>query len=193
MDAAKNKTRAPAKPFTHREAMLTTFGLGFLRPAPGTWGSLPPLPIAALLVFIGSGSMAYHTAMVLILFVFSAACVAFGPYAATRFRRPDLPVEAKANADAPEIVADETAGQALALMGWPLLIAPQHPHSLWLMLAGIALSFFAFRAFDILKPWPCNLLEKLPGAQGGVGVLADDLMAGIYASASIALLAVVLT
>jgi len=37
----------------------------------------------------------------------------------------------------------------------------------------------AFRVFDVLKPWPCRRLERLPG---GFGILADDLMAGIYAA-----------
>ncbi|MHC4771844.1 MAG: phosphatidylglycerophosphatase A [Planctomycetota bacterium] len=39
------------------------------------------------------------------------------------------------------------------------------------------LGFALFRLFDILKPWPCKRLEKLPA---GVGILADDLMAGVY-------------
>ena len=38
--------------------------------------------------------------------------------------------------------------------------------------------FLAFRLFDIIKPWPCRELEKLPK---GLGILADDLMAGFYA------------
>ena len=39
-------------------------------------------------------------------------------------------------------------------------------------------AFFLFRAFDVLKPWPCRRFEKLPG---GFGILLDDLMAGFYA------------
>jgi phosphatidylglycerophosphatase A len=41
------------------------------------------------------------------------------------------------------------------------------------------IGFFAFRLFDIIKPWPANRFERLPG---GVGIMADDLMAGVYAN-----------
>jgi phosphatidylglycerophosphatase A len=44
-------------------------------------------------------------------------------------------------------------------------------------LAGAIVGFFVFRLFDIIKPWPANRLEALPG---GVGVMADDLMAAVY-------------
>ncbi len=63
------------------------------------------------------------------------------------------------------IIIDEIAGMAVTLFGFPF--------SIWIGLAG----FMVFRFFDILKPFPIGLLEKkLPG---GVGVVADDLAAGI--------------
>ncbi len=43
---------------------------------------------------------------------------------------------------------------------------------------SICLGFFLFRFFDILKPWPVNRAEKLPG---GFGIVLDDLVAGVYA------------
>jgi phosphatidylglycerophosphatase A len=42
-----------------------------------------------------------------------------------------------------------------------------------------ALGFFAFRSMDVLKPWPARRFERLPG---GLGIMADDLMAGVYAN-----------
>lgn len=63
------------------------------------------------------------------------------------------------------VVIDEVAGQLLTLF----LVAPN-----WL---GIVGAFFLFRVLDIIKPWPAGRFEQLPG---GVGIMADDLMAGLY-------------
>ena len=69
--------------------------------------------------------------------------------------------------DPPHIVIDEVAGQGLAL-----LPAPRD-------LAAYAVAFLAFRATDILKPWPASWADRsLPG---GLGVMADDFIAAIYA------------
>jgi phosphatidylglycerophosphatase A len=70
--------------------------------------------------------------------------------------------------DPGHVVVDEVAGQLLTLLltgaGW----------------AGAAVGFLVFRLFDIVKPWPANRLEALPE---GLGVMADDLMAGVYGCA----------
>ena len=68
------------------------------------------------------------------------------------------------------IVADEVAGQAITMLVIALL-APDN------ICNTTVLGFALFRLFDILKPWPCKRLEKLPA---GAGILADDLMAGVY-------------
>lgn len=69
--------------------------------------------------------------------------------------------------DSPHVVIDEVAGQCLALL--------PAPHDL----GAFAVGFLAFRAADILKPWPVSWAErKLPG---GLGVMADDLLAAVYA------------
>lgn len=67
--------------------------------------------------------------------------------------------------DPGQVVVDEVAGQMLTLVATGT------------SLYGIALGFFVFRALDIVKPWPANRFERLPG---GVGIMADDLMAGVY-------------
>jgi phosphatidylglycerophosphatase A len=69
--------------------------------------------------------------------------------------------------DPGQVVVDEVAGQLVTL----LLTGATLP--------GAVVGFFAFRLFDIWKPWPANRLERLPG---GVGIMADDLMAGVYAN-----------
>lgn len=67
------------------------------------------------------------------------------------------------------ITIDEIAGMLLTLAFLP----PQRP------LLAVGLGFLLFRLFDILKPPPARALEALPG---GVGVMADDLVAGLYAN-----------
>ncbi len=72
--------------------------------------------------------------------------------------------------DPSECVIDELAGQWLACAG--VLFAPASA-------AELALAFLLFRLFDILKPWPISAAERLPG---GMGVMADDMLAGLAAA-----------
>jgi phosphatidylglycerophosphatase A len=60
---------------------------------------------------------------------------------------------------------DEVAGMVITLALLPVTIT------------GAVVGFFIFRALDVIKPWPSGRFEKLPG---GLGVMADDVMAGIY-------------
>jgi phosphatidylglycerophosphatase A len=174
----KNTHRAAIQPLNAPTLGLSVFGLGFLRPAPGTWGSLPPAAIAGIMLLIGTPVFVQFTVIATILVLSSIVCIAFGRYAERRFGR----------SDAPEVVADETAGQCLPLLLWPpqfvgSCLAITNQGIAWdgLLRATLAVgaAFLLFRIFDILKPWPANRLERLPA---GWGVLADDLMAGVYAA-----------
>jgi phosphatidylglycerophosphatase A len=64
------------------------------------------------------------------------------------------------------IVVDEVAGMALSVLTVPLTPAI------------LAVAFVLFRIFDVLKPFPANVSQRLPG---GLGVMTDDLIAGLYA------------
>jgi phosphatidylglycerophosphatase A len=119
--------------------------------------------IAALVA--GSSQTAALIAVTALLVAASVACVALGSYAEHRFGRKD----------APEVVADETAGVCL-----PALVAIGSTGAGFEQGAALALAFILFRVFDIAKPWPVARLESLPS---GWGVLLDDLMAGLYAAA----------
>ena len=152
--------------------LLTTFGLGHIRIASGTWGSLPPIIIAALLWLAGIspasttnwGLWVYTAVFIAILVIFSAACIVGGKQG-----------EAKWGKDPSQVVADETAGQCL-----PLLALPACAFASWLY-AGLTLTgaFLLFRILDIIKPWPANGLQSKPH---GWGILLDDLFAGLYAA-----------
>ncbi len=149
-------------------AMLTTFGLGHMRPASGTWGSMPPVALAALLMVVGLGPagnpIVYNVVLGLVVVVFTLACLVYGNQGEARFGKKDPG----------QVVADETAGQALALMFIPAA-AVQTPLDAAIILAT---AFFAFRILDILKIWPAHQLQNLPS---GLGIVIDDLVSGLQA------------
>jgi len=137
------------------------FGLGFMPVASGTWGSLPvPIIFAALCWFDIGGSLVCNV-MTVIAIVASAVCIAFSGAA----------IKAAGRKDPGEVVADELAGQAVTFIGVYAVGTKE------IVIASLV-GFLAFRFFDILKPWPCNKLESLPE---GLGILMDDIAAGLYA------------
>ena len=152
------------KPIAH--AFITTFGLGHLRPASGTWGSLPPAVIGAGLVLGGLGhSWVWWVVLGLVAVVFGAACVAAGTEAEAKWFKKDPG----------QVVADETCGMALTLL--PLALTAARP--VWQEVALVGAGFVLFRAFDVLKPPPAYGLQRLGG---GWGILMDDVAAGMYAA-----------
>ena len=78
--------------------------------------------------------------------------------------------------DPQTFVWDEVTGYLVTMFALPIDREP------WLSVVG---GFFAFRFFDILKPWPIRSIEQKPG---GIAVMADDIVAGLYASATLHLL-----
>ena len=136
-------------------SVATFAGSGFLRPGAGSWASVFTVLIWYLVVRNGSSSYAHTLA-------FGGAIVA------TLIGIPASTVVARESQikDPGFVVIDEVAGQLLALVlapvGWKYLFA----------------SFILFRCFDILKPPPLRKLELLPD---GMGIMLDDIGAGIYA------------
>ncbi|QOI99650.1 MAG: phosphatidylglycerophosphatase A [Phycisphaeraceae bacterium] len=156
--------------------LITTFGLGRMRPASGTWGSLPPVLLAAALIAAGvtpvDRPVAYHLSIVAVLVIFAWACVMDGDAAEARFGRKDPG----------EVVADETSGQCIPLLALPIGAGTPGLH--WAgVLAG---AFVAFRILDIIKPPPAYGLQRVGG---GWGILLDDLIAGVYAAVVVQLVA----
>lgn len=148
---------------------LTTFGLGRLRPAPGTWGSLPPCALALALIALGAGPVQspwlFYGSLAAVLAIFSLACI----------MHTDAFEKSVGRKDPGSICADETAGVCL-----PLCVLPVTDSTpLWQAAAWIAGAFLAFRLTDIVKPWPARQIQSVPG---GWGVLLDDLVAGLYAA-----------
>ena len=143
-----------------KRLLVTGFGLGWLPLAPGSWGSLPPVIIFALLHRLNVPVGIIATILIFIAIVWSIMCVKFTP----------VSMAATGKDDPSEIVADEIAGQSIALLFACIVI----DNPLWITAGG---SYFFFRLLDTIKPWPAYKLEEL---DGGWGVLLDDLMAGVY-------------
>ena len=137
--------------------VATFFGAGYLRPGPGTYGS-----VAAVLLWLGAAHSLHPNTLQLALRTLAAALLAIfvGIPAATRVARES------GREDPGFVVIDEVAGQWIALLGLP--------GTLGYGLLGLLL----FRVFDIWKPWPVRRLEKLPE---GTGIMLDDVAAGVLA------------
>ena len=147
--------------------MLTScFGLGRLPIAPGTWGSLPPVIIFGLMSWFGASPAMITNVMAALVLAGSFVCVQFAPAA----------IAATSKNDPGEVVADEFAGQAVTFLFSPFLGMGSATGRQILITAF--LGFVLFRLFDIFKPWPIRKLEKYPA---GWGILADDLLAGVFA------------
>lgn len=148
----------------------TVCGVGYLRPAPGTWGSLAALPLAWLLHTLG-GFPLLATATV-------AAFV--GGVWATR-----VMTAGQDNHDPSEIVIDEVAGQFIALwaVSYPAWAHGIEISALW---PGWIAGFVLFRLFDITKPGPVGWADRRNDA---MGVMLDDVIAGVFAAIGVAVLA----
>ena len=130
----------------------TFFYVGYLPVAPGTWASLVT---TALVFFIRPYWQAPVYIQLVIIFAVFLMGIPAASHAEKHFDKEDPR----------PCVIDEVAGQMISL----ILI----PHSIGLYAAG----FLIFRFFDIIKPFPIKYLEKAPH---GVGIMIDDVAAGLY-------------
>lgn len=137
--------------------IATFFNIGYGRPGPGTWAS-----VATVLLWFGIARYAASDIRLILSIVTSLVVTLIGIPAATRMAR------ALGQGDPSVVVIDEVAGQMIALIGASLDWKS--------MLAALIL----FRAFDIAKPFPLRRLEHL---REGLGIMLDDVGAGLYALA----------
>lgn len=136
--------------------------VGYVPVAPGTFGSAVGLALFALIRW--SGSSAIELGMIVLLL---ALGVWSGNVAEKHFGR----------VDPGPVVLDEVAGMLITLALLPVNIY------------GAIAGFLIFRLFDVVKPWPANRLEALPG---GLGMMADDAMAAVYGNVAMRILIAVL-
>ena len=143
------------------DSLATGFGAGYLPWAPGTWGSLEAVFLA----------LAVHQVFPLqervILGAFLLLLMVPAVFSSGRVAQSD------GNSDPSRVVIDEIVGQILCLLWVPVSVIS--------LVAG----FLLFRFFDIVKPSPARESE---GLGGGLGIVCDDLIAGIYAGVSLKIL-----
>jgi len=135
--------------------IATFFGIGRLRPGPGSWASLATVLIWWLLARSIVPAWQWVAAILL-----AGGAICLGIPAATKVAR------AAAIKDPQIVVIDEVAGQLLTLI------------AIQVSWKSLLLGFILFRGFDIVKPPPVRQLEQLPE---GLGIVVDDVAAGLYA------------
>ena len=148
------ESAARIKTPTWATAVSTFFGIGRLRPGPGSWTSA-----ATVLLWAALASVLPVAARTPVAIALAVVVTLIGIPAAT------LVARGAGIKDPQFVVIDEVAGQLVALIAVPLAWKS--------FLAG----FILFRAFDIVKPPPVRQLEALPG---GSGIVLDDIAAGLY-------------
>ena len=144
--------------------VASVFGIGYFEFAPGTIMSAIAVPLAILIALRGGGGMGIVGATLIALIIGILACA-------------DHVRETKRD-DPPECVIDELAGQWLAcafcLLTFGGLLPATH-----ISLPMFFLAFLLFRLFDIWKPWPVSWADQ--NIKGGLGVMTDDMIAGLMA------------
>ena len=140
--------------FTNKTAVFLATGgyVGFIPFAPGTFGSLIGLPFCFLLAGI------QLSAAIIAALLFIALAIWISGAAAKTLKRKDPGC----------IVIDEIAGMVVTFIGLPFTLTTAF------------LGFILFRILDILKPFPIRTLDQR--LSGGLGIVADDVVAGIFAN-----------
>ncbi|HEY8185732.1 MAG TPA: phosphatidylglycerophosphatase A [Pyrinomonadaceae bacterium] len=165
---------------------IATCGVGYLPLAPGTWGSLVGIGLYLLAravtmkVFFGVANphnfnlLHVYYGVIALELVIVLAIALVGTWAASRTER------LSGKKDPSKVVIDEVVGQFIALIPVPFVLGA----AWW----SAILAFILFRFFDIVKPYPARRLESL---ESGLGIMADDIVAGVYAGIGVALVVVI--
>ncbi len=144
--------------FTPIQFIAFGFGLGYMKKAPGTFGTLAGIPF--ILLFQQTPLTAYLIATAIMALLGIWLCGEASKQMGVH--------------DHPGIVWDEIVGYMITMIaapaGW-----------LWLLIG-----FVLFRFFDILKPWPISYLDRQ--VHGGLGIMLDDILAGVMAAICLQLL-----
>jgi phosphatidylglycerophosphatase A len=168
-------------------AIATGLGLGYLPKAPGTWGSAGAVVLVAAIAAVTRSELG--PAILVSEFMLLLALAMVGLWSSQRV----VTFNRGADSDPAYVVIDEFSGQTIALVtglalrAWtaPAIEARMSAKVSMALAAGLVswkyllAGFILFRVFDIWKPFPARRAESLPG---GLGIMADDWIAGGYAA-----------
>jgi phosphatidylglycerophosphatase A len=181
--ADKTVEKRGAKGVTDYIALaLTTFGVGYIPGAPGTYGSAVGVAIylwcrwlemPATASGVGAGLSLNLIEVLISVFHSALNAVVLTSFCLVGIWASDRTAPIFGRKDPSQAVVDEVMGQLITYcfvpfgITWPFLL----------------LGFLLFRLFDIIKPFPARAMESLPG---GLGICADDIVAGVYAGVCLA-------
>ena len=138
---------------------MTRFGVWIATTGPAGYAPIAPGTVGSavgVLLYLATSHLSFRSQALLAI-----AVTLIGIWAAT------VAAQHFSRSDPSQVVVDEVAGQLVTYLGlglnWP----------------GVLAGFLLFRALDIIKPWPARQLENL---HGGLGIMADDVMAAVYAN-----------
>jgi phosphatidylglycerophosphatase A len=157
---------------------VTTFGVGYLPLAPGTWGSMVGVGIYLLFVWIeatASNKLAGWSEPLITAWIHVFNAVIFIVFCLLGIWASGHSTKLFKHKDPSQAVVDEVIGQLLTFLFIPFTFS-------WKL---ILMGFLLFRLFDIWKPYPIDSLQNLPA---GIGVCADDILAGVYAGAILSII-----
>tara|TARA_Y100000590_G_scaffold386727_1_gene459748 strand:- start:4034 stop:4528 length:495 start_codon:yes stop_codon:yes gene_type:complete len=140
--------------------LLTLFGIGKIKFAPGTVASLLTCLIYFICLYLG---VHVFTLIIFFLLILVVSIIFINKYSSSF-----------SQIDSKEIVVDEYLGQSVPNIFYYVLMQGDQ-ESYWLVLL---INFVLFRIFDIFKPFPINLVDKK--LKNGFGVVFDDILAGVY-------------
>lgn len=175
------------------EFIATFFYIGKLKYCPGTFGSLAAFPLCYLISYYSfflSKDLPIGPIMIsrqlIIMFVANILCCISLFIVGTFFS--SIYIRYKMQNDPKEVVIDEVVGQMLTVaLSFPSVLFVITSAITRLMSTGVVffiflflLPFILFRFCDIVKPWPINWLDK--NIKGGIGIMVDDILAGIFAA-----------
>lgn len=173
MQPATSNQKPVTISFWHPVSLICTcFGIGKVPFAPGTWGSIPGLLIL-------EKQSPYFVPVIIIFFI-------IGILASNKYQK------ITGKSDASEIVIDEVVGQMITVfVAVSIVAAFNHNPQLselcgYCFLIAYIIMFATFRFFDIVKPYPISWVDK--NVKGGLGVMLDDILAGIAAGVTSALI-----
>ncbi len=139
----------------------TVLGIGLLKPGPGTWASVVAGGFALIIIwYVPTDFLTCY--LIIAAVAATVLCLISAPAAVRYF----------ASGDPGPVVIDEVAGTWVTIALVPASTLAVSP------ITAVILSVLLFRVFDIAKPWPVSWFERLPGA---LGIIADDLAAGVFA------------
>ena len=161
-----------------KRLLCTSFGLGLLPKAPGTWGSLLPLFVVLGCGHFGMAQGWLIGVLITLILITSAITIVLAPWYTDSFGQKDPP----------QVVSDEVAGQSFALLGMAWL----EPNNQVTAASWIALAIFSFALFRIFDIWKPCIIDKSQHLPAGWGVLMDDIFAGLFAGILVLITAILI-